>query len=129
MVTRTRPLGMGVTVKYTIGALAIGALLVGGTTKAEALALTPADTTCTTNTNSNLSSAALYAQLETCFDVTALTLNPIYKDNVETGEEAGYTFNSSYETTYANTATDPADALIEYISGAVFNCLECYLVV
>src|SRR5688572_4241615 len=87
--TRTRPSRtMGVTVKHTFGILAVGAMLVGGVTKAGALALTPADTTCTTNVNSNLNDAALYAQLEGCFDVTAPSpLALIYKQ--DTAEDEG----------------------------------------
>jgi hypothetical protein len=50
-----------------------------------------------------------------------------YKANVGGSEEG--TFATSYNTTFANTPTDPEDALIQYISGAVIDCPECYLAI
>jgi hypothetical protein len=50
-----------------------------------------------------------------------------YKANVDGSEEG--TFATSYMTTFANTPTDPEDALIQYISGAVIDCPECYLAI
>jgi hypothetical protein len=41
----------------------------------------------------------------------------IYKQNVGAGESGS--FASSYKTTFSNSATDPEDALIEYVGGAV----------
>lgn len=50
-----------------------------------------------------------------------------YKADVG-GSDSG-TFAASYLTTFANTATDPEDALIQYISGASIDCPECYLAI
>jgi len=65
---------------------------------------------------------------------TAFGLDPLdglltlhYKADVDGGEEG--TFASSYRTTFANSSTDPEDALIEYLSGASIECPECYLAI
>ena len=113
--------------RYAIGALFVSALLVGSAGKAEALALTPADTTCTTNVNSNLNNSALYTQLEGCFDVTALSpLALVYKQNAGTGGTEEGSYAASYTTTFND---DRSGGLIDYISGPVAFCTECYLVV
>jgi hypothetical protein len=87
---------------------------------------TSASLTCwTTTENRNLGSSAA---IETAFGVsfdTDLTL--YYKDEVG-GSEFG-TFASSYSTSYANSANEPADADITYGSGASISCPECYLLV
>ena len=44
------------------------------------------------------------------------------------GTDSG-SFASSYQTTFANTADDPADALIDYLSGPSISCPECYLAI
>jgi hypothetical protein len=116
-------------VKFSIGALAIGALLVGGASRAEALPLTPADTTCTTNTTSNLNASALYTLLDGCFDVTAATTPLLYKQNSGTGGTEEGTFASSYSTSFIGTTGDWSGATITYGSGAAAYCTECYLVV
>jgi hypothetical protein len=65
------------------------------------------------------------------YDAFGLTndgsLELLYKANVEGPEEGS--FAGSYETTFSNTAEDPSDALIEYISGASINCGVCYLAI
>ena len=50
-----------------------------------------------------------------------------YKADVG-GSDSGM-FAASYDTTFANTATDPEDALIQFISGASIGCPECYLAI
>src|SRR5688572_10508281 len=123
--TGTRQYGLnGVTVKFSIGALAIGALLVGGASRAEALPLTPADTTCTTNTTSNLNASALYTLLDGCFDVTAATTPLLYKQNSGTGGTEEGTFASSYSTSFIGTTGDWSGATITYGSGAAAYCTE-----
>jgi hypothetical protein len=66
--------------------------------------------------------SAIDSYITSTYSVTGL-----YKDNVGGSEEGG--FLSSYETTFSNTASDPEDALIEYISGPTISCPECYLLV
>ena len=78
----------------------------------------------TTDTNNLGSSAAIETAFGVSFD-TDLTL--YYKDEVG-GSESG-TFASSYSTSYANSANDPADADITYGSGASIFCPDCYLLV
>ena len=61
------------------------------------------------------------------------SLSLLYKSDVGSaasgiGNDSG-TFAASYQTTFANTPTDPADALIEYLSGASITCPDCYLAI
>lgn len=90
-------------------------------TSAHALSLTPADADWVTNQVSTLTTA----------EVIALTgiagLTEIYKQNVG-GSESG-SFASSYTTTFANTATDPAEFTITYTGGSSIVCPTCVLLV
>jgi hypothetical protein len=52
----------------------------------------------------------------------------LYKENVGDGFDSG-TYASSYKTTFSNSPTDPADALVEYVSGAPFSESPLYLLV
>jgi hypothetical protein len=54
-------------------------------------------------------------------------LYELYKQDVG-GPESG-TFASSYDTSFSNTATDPADAHITYASGASISGVPLYLLV
>lgn len=59
-------------------------------------------------------------------------LSLLYKSDVSGGSGLGSdsgTFASSYTTTFSNSAADPADALIEYLSGASIACPDCYLAI
>ena len=58
---------------------------------------------------------------------TADDLVLYYKADVG-GSDSG-TFAASYSTTFANTASDPLDALIEYLNGVSITCPECYLAI
>ena len=58
---------------------------------------------------------------------TSAQLTLMYKDNVG-GSEAG-TLTGSYQTTYANTSTDPQDATITYTGGSVISGTPIYLLV
>jgi PEP-CTERM motif len=91
--------------------------------------LGPGDTTCTTNDNSNLSDAQVSTLASGCFNPTGdpFVLTLAYKDNVGGAEEGP--FASSYETTFSNDPLDPADALIEFISGLSISCPACFLLV
>ena len=86
--------------------------------------LTPANPTATSGEQ---------GYIETVFGTSDLTL--LYKSNTPdsgttgAGVDEDGTFASSYETTFSNSATDPQDALIEYISGDSIACPECYLAV
>lgn len=109
---------------WSIGVL--GSLVLGLSGQAHALTITPASGGCTTNVNSNLSEAAVESWVASCF-ANAADLTLLYKSEVGGGETG--TFAGSYETTYSNTATDPSDALIDYIGGAAIACPSCYLLV
>ncbi len=91
------------------------------------LSLTPANTSCTTNTNSNLSGSALFGVLDSCFDVELASLSLLYKAEVGGGEEGP--FAASYQTTFTNSSSDPENAFIRYVGGSWIGCVECYLVV
>ncbi|MDC8444631.1 MAG: PEP-CTERM sorting domain-containing protein [Nitrosomonas sp.] len=60
------------------------------------------------------------------------SLSLLYKSDVSgtsgIGSDSG-TFAASYMTTFSNTATDPSNALIDYISGASITCPDCYLAI
>lgn len=103
----------------TFASAALGLFMAA--TSAHALSLTPADADWTTNTNSTLSTAAVVA-------LTGITgLTEIYKQDVG-GSESG-SFASSYTTTFANSATDPAEFTLTYVSGPSISCPTCVLLV
>ncbi|HXF45186.1 MAG TPA: PEP-CTERM sorting domain-containing protein [Burkholderiaceae bacterium] len=109
---------------------ALAASLLFFAAQAQALLLTPAGTTCTSNINSNFNETQVEAWVLSCFGRT-LDLSLLYKADVsddgppsESGPYAG-----SYQTTFSNTASDPSNALIDYISGLAIVCPECFLVV
>jgi len=56
------------------------------------------------------------------------TLDELYKMDVGAGSDTG-PYAGSYQTTFSNTATDPSDALIQYISGASITCPDCFLLI
>lgn len=60
---------------------------------------------------------------------TATELTLLYKANVGTTvvEEGEAAYQSAYQTTFSNSATDPEDALIDYLSGVVISCPVCFL--
>jgi hypothetical protein len=91
------------------------------------ISLTPADCvvgSCwTTDQNSNMS----IAEVEALTGFSNLTSQ--YKMNVGDANDSG-PFAGSYTTTFANSATDPADATISLDNGATpINCGGCLLVV
>jgi hypothetical protein len=106
----------------SVAALALASMSGG----AHALAIVPGGTTCTTNVNSNLGETEVEALALACFGFTG-DLDLLYKDNVGGAEEGLLT--GSYETTFSNSPSDPADALIEYISGIAISCPTCFLLV
>jgi hypothetical protein len=91
------------------------------------IALTPADCTIgvcwTANPNSNPS----LSDIETLVGTTDLT--SLYKQDVGKKNDAG-PYAKSYTTIFNNSSTDPADALIQLITGKdPITCGECYLLV
>lgn len=103
------------------GACALGAL------PAHALLLTPADADYTTNDNDNLTTSA---EIEAAFGLPAGSLDDftLYYKAAVSGSDEG-PFAASYETTFANTALDPEDATIVYLSGPAIVCPTCFLLV
>ena len=91
------------------------------------IALTPADclaSNCwTTNDSSNLNATEVASLIG-----YSGTLVELYKQNVGEAFDSG-SFASSYNTTFNSTPTDPADALIEYVSGASIICPDCFLLI
>jgi hypothetical protein len=53
--------------------------------------------------------------------ITGSTVDLLYKDNVGGSEEGMINFQSSYNTEYFNSPTDPADALISYVGGDIMT--------
>ncbi|MCG6890322.1 MAG: VPLPA-CTERM sorting domain-containing protein [Gammaproteobacteria bacterium] len=115
--------------------LALAVFLVSGySTSAQAalvdIALSPSacDTTIsntcwTTDVNSKLSLAEIEA-------ITGASgLQSLYKQDVGASSDSGI-FAASYETSFANSSTDPQDALITLIAGKdSIDCGTCYLLV
>ena len=94
---------------------------------AQALVITPAGTTCTTDVNSNLGQSAVEALALSCFGFAG-DLSLAYKDNVGGSEEGS--FAGSYDTTFSNSPGDPADALVTWLQGQpIINCPSCFLLV
>jgi hypothetical protein len=92
-----------------------------------ALQLTPADATYTTNTNSNLTTAA---QIETAFGLPAGSLTGFmlyYKSDVGGSDSGPYA--GSYSTSFDNTPLDPEDATIIFTSAPAISCPMCFLIV
>src|SRR5688500_8924377 len=102
--------------------------LLPGARAAEAISLTPADAIASTWYNSTIDTA------EEWFEYLDIAPEPtlLYKSNVSgttgLGADQG-PYASSYQTLFSNTATDPSDALITYLSGSAIGCSVCYLLV
>ena len=56
---------------------------------------------------------------------TSVELTELYKSEVG-GSDSGL-FDDILETSYTNTSTDPADALIELLEGWAIDCSDCYI--
>jgi len=112
-------------IKRMLAMAAVGVLFGAPT---YALTLTPASLPqCTTNVNSNNTQDD---EIALCFGGSGSDYSLDYKKDVGGGESGS--LSGSYETTFSNTATDPANALIEYISGTTIACvgsLKCILAV
>lgn len=98
--------------KKFLAALMTGLFLVGMGGVAQALLITP-DSPTPYATGNETSQAAINTILEGLGIDTLL-----YKSDVG-GSDSG-PFAGSYDTTFSNTPTDPANALIEYITGMTF---------
>jgi hypothetical protein len=102
--------------------------LLPGARAAEAISLTPDDAIASTSYNRSIDTA------EEWFEYLDIAPEPtlLYKSNVSgttgLGADQG-PYASSYQTLFSNTATDPSDALITYLSGSAIGCSVCYLLV
>ena len=100
--------------------------LVAGSQAQAAVVLTlgPGDAV---DSGNETSTSVIDAYVESTYGVTE-----VYKSDVSgtsgTGSDSG-SFASSYNTTFSNSASDPMDALIEYVSGPTIDCPTCYLLV
>jgi hypothetical protein len=104
--------------KCFLGALL--ALAMG--TEARALSITPA--TANIMTFDETSESKILAEINSNYLGVVLA----YKQNVG-GSEEGRPFASSYSTTFANSASQPEDATISYVSGPFISNAERYLLV
>ena len=105
----------------------IGLALLAIGSQAQALSITPStpdlctpDPLCDQNNNAT---SYIDTYMTDTYGVAEL-----YKQDQGTLTDSG-TFASSYETTFANTTTDPSDATITYVGGTAITCGDCYLVV
>jgi hypothetical protein len=115
--------------KKTLGITGIAALLMLAGGRAEALTLSPSNTTCTSSQTSALKTYEVYDLIASCFSVGLPEddFSRLYKANVGGGEEGAYA--SNYNTTFLNTPSDPSDANLTYVGGVPISCAECYLLV
>jgi hypothetical protein len=117
------------------------AMAMGMSSQAYALVITPAtsgvisgSTITTPTTSANCEPDCIYDAFNLT-NAAGATDDLILYYKADVGDEANPattesgTFATSYATTFANTALDPADALIDYISGSVIDCPECYLAI
>jgi hypothetical protein len=114
--------------------LLLGVALSMAGLQAQALVITGAD--CGTTLTCWPGPSGPPANNPTVADIEAITgstnLIQLYKSDVSGSTGFGldsFVFASSYDTVFANSAADPQDALISYISGATINCPECFLLV
>ena len=114
---------------FIIGGVAALLVLVGSQARAAPISLTPANTTCTTNDNSNLDGAGVLAALQACSWSVTGPLDLLYKAEVGAPVTESGTFALNYSTVFANTSLDPQDATISYEVGPHMQCSGCYLVV
>lgn len=117
----------------TTAAAALAALL--GSTPAAALITLQPSTAGVIAGNFGSNSNCEATCVEDAFGLTAGSLDTLlYKSDSGAGSGLGSdsgSFAGSYKTTYSNSATDPADALIEYITGqTAMSCVDgCYLAI
>jgi hypothetical protein len=98
--------------------------------QAQALPITPSTVEhWETSINSNLGSLS---EVNAAFGTSFAGVTSLYKQNVGDASDTG-TLASSYQTSFSNTSSDPADALVDYISGGAFICSNpaapCLLIV
>jgi hypothetical protein len=111
----------------TLAKLGLTALIAFGfNLSAQALVITPTTgTPWTGGDNSNLDADEIEDIVGTSLDLSVL-----YTQNVGGSEEGVTAYKNAYTTTFSNSAGDPEDALIDYISGtAITGFGELYLYV
>lgn len=92
----------------------------------------------TPTTATNCEAGCIYDAFNINGGVNNGSLSLLYKSDVRDnddplqstglGSDKG-SLAASYVTTFSNTAADPSDALIDYISGASITCPDCYLAI
>jgi hypothetical protein len=117
--------------KTLIKSLASLGLLIFGT-QAQALIITPSDCSAMGGTISCQAGIAAnsnnQSDIDTWLAANYPTISELYKQDVGAGSDSG-SLAGSYETTFLNSSTDPADADIDYISGDSVACPTCFLLV
>ncbi len=114
-----------------VAALFVSALL-APSAQATPIVLSPGGEIASSNDTDNLSASEVEAILGSNGYTLPLNLVELYKSNVSGGSGIGSDekgFAGSYRTTFSNTASDPEDALIEYVSGPSIECPDCFLLV
>jgi hypothetical protein len=113
----------------------LGAVVIalGVALPAQALTITPSTAACGSaeclaTSGNETGQAAINAALAAFFlDEGYTGVTELYKQDV--GDPDSGTYAGSYTTTFSNTATDPEDALIDYISGPSIGGTPIYLLV
>ena len=120
--------------KHIAMKLLLGVALAMVGLQAQAVIITPDD--CGTTYTCWPGPSGPPANTPTVADIESITgstdLVELYKSDVSGSTGSGFdsfAFASSYDTVFSNSATDPQDALISYISGATISCPDCFLLV
>ena len=118
--------------KHIARKLLLGVALAMVGLQAQAIMIKPTDCgttyTCWEGPSGSPANNPTVADIEAVTGSTSLV--ELYKSDVSGSAGIGFdslAFASSYDTLFSNSATDPQDALISYISGATISCPECFL--
>src|SRR5947207_2574058 len=99
-----------------------------GVSPVSAISLTPSSTAVTTSYNSTIDTPEEWLTYLGIANVPDLLYKSEVSGTTGLGNDEG-PYANSYQTTFSNSASDPADALIQYLGGGSIGCAACYLLV
>lgn len=110
----------------------VGLLIIG--TQAQALLITPSDCSDLSGTIPCAAGVAGNSNSQSVISAWIILnypgVNELYKQNQGDATDSG-SLAGSYQTIFSNSATDPSDADIDYLSGDIVDCVtdNCFLLV
>ncbi len=111
-----------------IGGMAVVLALVGSPAEADDISLTPSDTTCTTNTTSNLTESKLINPNGSLVSGRSMAPSRCFTRRRWAGRKVAL-FRRRTKLPLRTTSTEPEDATISYMSGTYMDCSVCFLIV